>query len=45
MKTLFRLVMTIVAFFTAIATFAYFADNMRKEKKYIVMNDTTDEIY
>ncbi len=45
MKTLFRLIMALTAFMTALATFLYFADNMAKEKKYIVMNDKTNEIY
>lgn len=45
MKTIFRLFMTVIGLLTAIATFSYFAENMAKEKKYIVMNDTTNEIY
>ncbi len=45
MKTLVKLIMTVVACITALATFAYFVDSYAKEKRYIVLNDETNEIY
>lgn len=45
MKAVIRLFMAAVTFFAAVATFNYLADNMPKEKKYIVINSDTNEIY
>ncbi len=45
MKALLKLAMTFVACLSALATFAYFVERYTKEKKYIVMNDETNEIY
>ncbi len=44
MKAFIRLILTTIACLAALATFAVCVDKMTKEKKYIVMNDVTNEI-